>query len=55
MTPQHTLSGQHIINSLDSVYGITITTLTFIPLGADIDASVYKAQTPERSSYFVLK
>ena len=33
--------------------GLRKLALTFIPLGTDIDASVYKAQTPDQSSYFV--
>lgn len=47
------LSGQRIINCLSSDYGIKITTLTFLPLGADMNASAYRAETYEKSTYFV--
>lgn len=47
------LSEQRIIDCLKSDFGITVDTLTFLPLGADMDASVYKTQTHEKSSYFV--
>ncbi|KKP35848.1 MAG: Spectinomycin phosphotransferase [candidate division TM6 bacterium GW2011_GWF2_32_72] len=47
------LSIQRIIDSLNTDYGIKVAELTFIPLGADMDASVYKAQTCDQSSYFV--
>ncbi|MCX6989751.1 MAG: aminoglycoside phosphotransferase family protein [Chlamydiae bacterium] len=42
-----------IINCLDSSYDLNVTTLTFLPIGADINASVYKAQTLDQTSYFV--
>ncbi|MDQ5890952.1 MAG: spectinomycin phosphotransferase [Candidatus Dependentiae bacterium] len=47
------LPDQRIIDCLNTDYGIKISVLTLIPLGADIDASVYKAQAYDRSSYFV--
>ena len=47
------LSEQRIIDCLKINYGIEVATLTFLPLGADIHASVYKAQTHNKSSYFV--
>lgn len=52
MTEKPSLSDQHIIDCLNSDYGIQVAQLTFIPLGADIDAAVYKAQTNDQS-YFV--
>eukprot|EP01037_Dinobryon_pediforme_P013511 gene13511-13630_t len=42
-----------IIDCLKINYGIEVATLTFLPLDADIHASVYKAQTHNKSSYFV--
>jgi len=42
-----------IINCLKTEYGIEISKLTFLPLGADMSASVYKAQTDGGLSYFV--
>ena len=46
-------SEQQIIDCLKNDYGIKIATLTSIPLGADIDALVYKAQAHDQSTYFV--
>lgn len=53
MIEKQSLADQRIIDCLNANYGIKIATLTFIPLGADIDASVYKAQAYDQSSYFV--
>lgn len=53
MIEKQFFSEQRIIDCLNTDYGIRITTLTYIPLGADLDASVYKAQTDNQSSYFV--
>lgn len=47
------LETKHIIDCLKTHYGIDVTTLTLLPLGADIHASRYKAQTSKQSSYFV--
>lgn len=47
------LSDQYIIDCLHAHYGINIITLTFLPLGADNNASVYKAEAQNNSSYFV--
>lgn len=43
----------HLIDCLNTNYGIVATTLIFLPLGADINASVYKAETCEGQSFFV--
>lgn len=53
MIEKKTFSDQRIIDCLHTDYGITVATLTLIPLGADMDASVYKAQAYDQSSYFV--
>lgn len=47
------ISAQQIIDCLNINYGINVTTLTLLTLGADIDASVYKAQAHDNSTYFV--
>lgn len=47
------LTDQRIIDCLSTHYGIKVTTLTFLPLGADINASVYKAEAHNQSSYFI--
>ena len=46
-------SDQQIIDCLKSHYNIQVVALTFLPLGADMNASVYKADTQYQSSYFV--
>ena len=53
MIRKSTLSEQRIVDCLKINYGIEVATLTFLPLGADMHASVYKAQTDNRSSYFI--
>lgn len=47
------LSPQSIIDCLKINYGISATALTQLPLGADMNASVYKAVTEGGLSYFV--
>ncbi len=47
------LSEKCIVDSLNKHFGIEVITLTFLPLGADRNASVYRAETRERLSYFV--
>lgn len=47
------LSTQRIIDCLNTNYGIKVTKLTRLLLGADINASVYKAEAQNHSSYFV--
>ena len=47
------IADQRIINCLNIDYGIEIATLTLLPIGADMHASVYKAQTHDQTSYFV--
>jgi spectinomycin phosphotransferase len=42
-----------IIDGLNKHYGLNVTSLTFLPLGADLNSSVYKAETQEGLSYFV--
>lgn len=47
------LSDQRIIDYLKAYYGLEAVTLRFLPLGADMNASVYKAETKEQQFYFV--
>lgn len=44
---------QLIISNLKNSYGIDVADLTYLPLGADANALVYKVQTPDQKSYFV--
>jgi spectinomycin phosphotransferase len=53
MIEKQLLSDQLIISRLYAEYGIEVATLTFLPLGADMNATVYKAQTQDLRSYFV--
>ena len=53
MIGKQPLSDQLIINCLNIDYGIEVAMLTFLPIGADMNASVYKAQTYDQRSYFV--
>lgn len=50
---QNIISNQQLINCLISSYGIDVTELTFLPLGADVNSSVYKAQTNDNRCYFL--
>lgn len=43
----------HLIGCLNTHYGILVTTFIFLPLGADMNACVYKAETQDGQSYFV--
>lgn len=47
------LPEQRILDCLEIHYGIEGVTLTFLPIGADMHASLYKAQTQDLTSYFV--
>lgn len=46
-------SNQRIAECLEIYYGIDVTTLTPLLLGADMNASIYKAQGQDQRSYFV--
>lgn len=48
-------SDQRIIECLKIYYGIDVVTLTFLPLGADMNASVYKAETKQKAYFVKLK
>ena len=53
MREKKPVSDKRIINCLNIDYGIEVDTLTFLPLGADMHAIVYKAQAQDLRSYFV--
>lgn len=55
MIEKQFVSDERIIECLNTHYDITVTTLIFIPLGADMDASVYKAKTHDQSYFVKLK
>lgn len=53
MLARQSPSDRLIIECLNIHYGIEVKTLTLLPLGADMNASVYKAQTEDQRAYFV--
>lgn len=53
MLEKQSLPDSLIINCLNTNYGFEVAKLTFLPIGADINASLYKAQTTGHGSYFV--
>ena len=53
MLEKRALSDLLIISCLNTHYGIEVASLTFLPLGADMYASVYKAQSLDQKSYFI--
>lgn len=46
---------ESIIHCLNLHYGISVAALTLLPIGADRDASVYKADTQDKSYFVKLK
>lgn len=53
MLEKHVLSDLIIIECLKINYGIEAAILTFLPIGADTNASIYKVQTFDQTSYFI--
>lgn len=49
------LSDQRIIDCLNTDYGIKVVRLSFLPIGADLNASVYKAEAHNKSYFIKLK
>lgn len=47
------IKDEKIIFRLQNDHGLTISQLTFLPLGADINTAVYRAVTEEDHAYFV--
>ncbi len=48
-------SDQRIIDCLNIEYGIKVAKLTFLPIGADMNASVYKSEAHDESYFIKLK
>lgn len=46
-------SDKRIFDCLNTDYGIKVAKLTFLPVGADLNASVYKVLAHDQQSYFV--
>lgn len=53
MLEKQFISDQSIMSCLNIHYGIEVANLIFLPLGADINASVYKAEAYDKRVYFV--
>lgn len=53
MLEKDTLSVQTIIKCLNTNYGISVAALTHLSIGADTNASIYKAQTSNQLVYFI--
>jgi spectinomycin phosphotransferase len=53
MLVKQPLSDKLIIDCLSTNYNIKVIKLTFLPLGADTNASVYKVDAHDQPSYFV--
>ena len=46
-------SEQSILSCLKREYGIDVASLHLLPLGADLSASVYKAESVDGKNYFI--
>jgi len=53
MLEKHNLPDSIIIKCLHTHYGINASSLIFLPIGADTNASVYKVQTLDQTPYFI--
>lgn len=53
MLEKPTLADERITTCLQNAYGLGVRTITFLPLGADINTAVYRAATHDDRDYFV--
>lgn len=53
MLEKPALADETLIACLQHAYGLAVNTLTFLPLGADANAGVYRAVTADGNAYFV--
>ena len=47
------LKDEQILNCLRGEYGLRVEEISFLPLGADVDSSVYRVLTGDGTNYFV--
>ncbi len=47
------LNEERIVSCLANHYGLRVTQMTFLPLGADVNTAVYRAVTADNTVYFV--
>ncbi|HSW86442.1 MAG TPA: phosphotransferase [Rhabdochlamydiaceae bacterium] len=55
MLEKFLLSNQKIVGCLNKDYGLEVAALSFLPIGADMNASVYKAKAHNHSYFVKLK
>ena len=53
MLEKPALADESLIAGLQRAYGLAVKTLTFLPLGADANAGVYRADATNGNAYFV--
>ena len=53
MVERPELKDKQIINCLRDEYGLGVKNISFLPLGADVDTSVYRVVTKNETNYFV--
>lgn len=47
------LKNEQIIYHLQDAYGLTITTISFLPIGADFNTAVYRVTASNQKDYFL--
>ncbi len=53
MIEKPNIDDKHILNCLHDVYGLPVNSVEFLPLGADYNTAVYRAETRNKVAYFV--
>lgn len=53
MLTKPNIPDEHIISRLQEEYGLQVTELTFLPLGADMGTAVYRVVTDDETAYFL--
>jgi spectinomycin phosphotransferase len=52
LEPPDVQEAQHIA-CLEAAYGLSITEIAFLPLGADVDTAVYRVVADDTTPYFL--
>ncbi len=53
MLKKSELREEQIINCLRDEYGLSVEKISYLPIGADPNASVYRVETKDETSYFL--
>ncbi|MFT5193983.1 MAG: hypothetical protein ACI9EW_001109 [Cellvibrionaceae bacterium] len=53
MLEKPNIQDENIILTLQKEYGLLIETLTFLPIGADVNSAVYRAVSTDQTRYFL--